>query len=413
MLVAQQQNGKRISLGERWEKAELENRRNSEVFFCPECGGKMLMKLGTKRVRHFAHQRGEGCPAEWENETDYHLNGKLKLYQWLIQSGLDAELEKYDPSSGQRADILIDWKGKKWALEFQCSPVSEELFKKRTDGYVESGITPIWIPGGKSLKRTSAKTVSLNSFEALFLRRNRMGWYIPSYCPEADVFILLTGILPVSERRMIAGFSAVPPNSMDPSYLIDPKPFHICSIFEWNREVHRFKRSLTAYNNRGKLSKFLNELYINRLNLHLLPTEVGLPLQSSLYIETPPVIWQSYLYIDLMRIFYEKGRVSRSAIYSTFLLRIRKGEIAIRQLPLEKESHFRFAVDDYLELLVQTDSLLKCSSDFFQPADSLLEQTSPDWESSAKKFYALHGSTILKFLNSSHFVNETFKRSVK
>ena len=45
--------------------------------------------------------------------------------------------------------------------------------------------------------------------------------------------------------------------------------------------------------------EFINELYANGVNISLLPPFVGLPVSDAPIIETSPLIWQSYLFIDL------------------------------------------------------------------------------------------------------------------
>lgn len=58
MLVANTSDGKRLSLGEKWGKSDLIGIRSKEKFHCPECSQEVVMKLGSKKIWHFAHLAG-------------------------------------------------------------------------------------------------------------------------------------------------------------------------------------------------------------------------------------------------------------------------------------------------------------------------------------------------------------------
>ena len=64
-------------------KEKLRRIREDQEFQCPECKEKVMMKIGTQRMEHFAHQKGSLCVESYERESEYHLAGKLQLFQWL------------------------------------------------------------------------------------------------------------------------------------------------------------------------------------------------------------------------------------------------------------------------------------------------------------------------------------------
>ena len=86
-------------------------------------------------MEHFAHQKGSLCVESYERESEYHLAGKLQLFQWLNNQKLCPELEPFYPSIRQRPDIGVPYDKKNYALEFQCSAIPPELMIKRTKGY--------------------------------------------------------------------------------------------------------------------------------------------------------------------------------------------------------------------------------------------------------------------------------------
>ena len=123
LLTAKLVSGEVISLGANYERLELQKLRDKENFFCRSCSERVILKLGTKRIFHFAHEKGASCTEEFERESEYHMSGKLKLFQWLTDQGISAELECYFPAIKQRADIAFQFEGKTYCLEYQCSKI--------------------------------------------------------------------------------------------------------------------------------------------------------------------------------------------------------------------------------------------------------------------------------------------------
>ena len=168
LLVALKDNGKYISLLDDWNRQQLLTLRLSESFFCPVCKSSVQLKIGTKRVFHFAHEEGAECTENNEQETPYHLKGKLLLYGWLKQKYPQTEIEKYIKEISQRPDIYVEVLPHKYAIEYQCSRISYEIFERRTINYVKMGITPVWILGGNWLKIHARNTIKLTPFQWQF-----------------------------------------------------------------------------------------------------------------------------------------------------------------------------------------------------------------------------------------------------
>ena len=83
-----------------------------------------------------------------ESETEEHLNGKRDLFEWIKkQDGVtNAVLEGWIPETKQRPDIMFEYDGKKYVIEYQCSPIATE-YVERHKLYKASGINDIWILG--------------------------------------------------------------------------------------------------------------------------------------------------------------------------------------------------------------------------------------------------------------------------
>jgi len=365
----------------------LDQYRRKEEFQCPVCGELVILKLGDKRIWHFSHYIGANCPERYERESSYHMMGKLQLYQWLKQKGINAELESYINSCKQRADIAFDWKDKKYALEFQCSSISTEIFNKRTQGYIESGISPIWILGGNQLKRMGANLFSFNHFQYLFLRKGDLGWNVPFYCPDSRSFIFLQHTIPVSSKKVLASISTFQRSETNLSFLLTPSP---TTVIPLSRMLHELQKVKTNFFIQPTIiqKRFLNELYTKKLNLLLLPPELGLPVPSAPFIETSPLIWQTYLYLDILRYIREGEIISEQNVYNAILLRKHRKQITTRTIPLCLSGDFHEPIKEYLNLLVNISTLEKVSGNRYKMVRPFYLPSSVDYQVKAEmKFY--------------------------
>ena len=241
MLTAKTKTGKTICLGYDYKRETLLHFRNKEEFLCPICGESVSLKLGNQRIFHFAHKKGGVCREFYENESIYHMEGKRQLYQWLIRQRIPSTLEYYDSEIKQRPDIMFKHNGNKYALEYQCSTLSEDIFLKRTQTYLQHGYIPLWIMGSKNIKTKRKNLLSLSSFDYLFLRESiHQQFFIPSYCPENRHFVILGSIQPYSTKNAFAHICAYPINSTDLDGILHPKlinQMNILSMESGSRKV--------------------------------------------------------------------------------------------------------------------------------------------------------------------------------
>jgi competence protein CoiA len=361
VLVANRNNGERLSLGDRWDKKELIEIRSKEKFHCPVCKEEVILKLGSKKIWHFSHLAGGMCEYEYDRESEYHLSGKLQLYSWLKKQGIHVELEKFDPQIRQKPDITFQLKGQKYALEFQCSAIPEPLFVKRTKVYLENGYIPIWIAAANLIKRTRRNVVSVSNFLYLFLRRPHHTWNIPAFCPISRQFINLHGVFPISSQKTLTYLEVQPIHQISLNQLLSPAEKQFPIIKAWQAENQRLKSQYVLYPG-ARQNPFLQELYHNRLSLLTLPSEIGLPVFSSPYIETPSFIWQTFLYLDVFR-HYKKGDLVKYArVLDSFNKRMKRGEIKLRNLPLAGQRDYLYPLAEYILLLTKVSFLSRINS---------------------------------------------------
>jgi competence CoiA-like predicted nuclease len=403
LLVANTKGGERINLFEKHNLLTLKEFRKQNVFFCPECSEEVVLKIGSKRIPHFSHKKGSECPESYERESEYHINGKLLLYSWLKEKGLDPVLEPYYSDISQRPDIGVNYEGEDYAIEYQCSVISEALFIKRSEAYIQSGIIPIWILAGKNLRRIGKNKISLSGFQYLFLHKTALdNWVIPFFCPITKSFINTHQIVPFTVRNSFSNFDIIPLSHASLKILFDPPhlPGNL-SHYEWQREIRQTKNFLSQ--TRGSFhNKFLQELYSHSLIPSLLPPEIGLPVFHAPYIETSPLQWQGYLFMDVL---LKDDVFSFEKMISCFHKRVWKSDIKIRKLPLVHSGEAVYAVKEYIELLVNLKVLERAGKGLYRkraPFSASENQTSLlQWE---EDFYREKGTIIVDGTKQSIFV---------
>lgn len=116
-----------------------------QTYYCPACGAHVRLRKGKNVRTHFAHESLKKCDFFHENEGPEHLENKEQLFYWAKKND-EVEMEYPIPELKQIADIFIN---KQLALEVQCSPISCELLRERSNGYRSLGIQVLWLLGEK------------------------------------------------------------------------------------------------------------------------------------------------------------------------------------------------------------------------------------------------------------------------
>ncbi|WP_449623102.1 competence protein CoiA [Robertmurraya sp. Marseille-Q9965] len=364
MLTAKFNSGETISLAEDYTRNQLEEIRKKEEFYCRSCSEKMILKIGTQRIPHFAHEKGSEC-TEYDRESEYHMSGKIKLFEWLKIQGLSPEMECYYPTIKQRADIAFTYEGKTFCIEFQCCTISAEVFRKRTEGYRKLSLHPIWILGGKNINRKQTYKLSLTSFHFLFLQETaNHEVYLPAYCPQTNQFIYLENLISLTTRTAYASIFCKTLEKLKVHELIAPKLAITPPLRNWGSDLFRYKNTLIT-SGQALQDPFLFELYTHALHPHTLPSYVGLPLKQNYAIETAPFIWQTYLFLE--HIYgQESGTIIRfQDVYKTILKRLKEKQLVIRDLPCLHRNPLPFVIQEYLVALSQIGVLKKKENNIY------------------------------------------------
>ncbi|MGO2243703.1 MAG: competence protein CoiA [Pseudolactococcus laudensis] len=110
---------------------------------CPACKSQVRLKNGRIKTPHFAHVSLATCQYYSENESLQHLTLKKRLYHWFKQTE-QVEIEHFLPDLQQTPDLLVN---KTLAIEIQCSHLSIQRLRERTEMYRANGYTVLWLMG--------------------------------------------------------------------------------------------------------------------------------------------------------------------------------------------------------------------------------------------------------------------------
>ncbi|MDF7637633.1 competence protein CoiA family protein [Leuconostocaceae bacterium ESL0958] len=120
--------------------------RKGRTYYCPGCRRQVQLRRGPQLVAHFAHLKKAGCQSLAEGESADHLAGKMRLAKELAVFG-PVQVEPYLAAIQQRPDLVVTVSDQKWAIEYQCSPLSSERLAARNAGYARLGYAVCWILG--------------------------------------------------------------------------------------------------------------------------------------------------------------------------------------------------------------------------------------------------------------------------
>ncbi|MGO4889361.1 competence protein CoiA [Anaerobacillus sp. MEB173] len=368
MLVAKSDTGQYISLAAPWEKNDLFTMRKEQNFFCTTCNGEVQLRLGEKRIWHFAHRSAHSCDIEIEPESAYHLSGKIQLYHWAKKTNKNVQLEPYIKNIKQRPDILVEtYSGKRIAIEYQCSTLSHATFSKRTNQYYRIGITPIWILGGNRIRRLSHSIVQLQSFDWLFAKNaDRFHQLsILYFCPTSKQFIYLTDLIPYSSTKTLTSLKIYPQESFPFSYLTDfQKNIRVSKQNDWLIIKKHWRYSNTSFK-KSYAHHYMNKVFQTLgTPLSLFPSEAGFPTPYHFVVETPSYLWQSWILIYFLHLQSNQPFHLKQLIIS-FETLVRKRVFTLRRLPQVKNNDLSLAIRGYLYFLCKLEIIGQINEETF------------------------------------------------
>lgn len=322
-------------------------------FRCPVCHEKVYLKKGKLKIAHFAHQKNSDCSSYSEGESIEHLQGKLDLYEWIKNTGVQVELEVFLSEIKQRADILFVHNKDLIAVEFQCSPLSIEEVCKRTRGYHSIGIKVIWIAGSKLAIK--GKLTALQ--RSLIGEDRRKGFYFFHYnVLEKQVwcYSLLEGLGYSVEQT---GRCLLDLSTQEKGANIQLKSHtRVISLKEKENKLSKL-RLMSLYRNHYYLN-FFQLLYESRITLDSLPDEIYHSLTSEWIIKTVSFEWKLRLMLWL-RSLPVNVVVTKRLLKTQMNSFIVNKHVIMYHFPNITRSCCEIPFEEFIEVLVQYKCLKK------------------------------------------------------
>lgn len=305
MLVAQNSKQKLILLHSTIPREKLIKWKKTEQFFCPQCKESVTLKVGNVKIPHFAHYSNHQCNGNFsEGESINHLLGKEQLFDLFNSLKLPVQLEPYLKVLQQRPDLLISYNDHLYAIEFQCSPIDDEKFSSRNEGYHSTEIKPIWIPHTpQNLEAEMGITkISIPNGLRKYIHHYKNQFYILSLYPQKKRFYYLSNLLHVKGNTFLTKIMSLPTSKQHfPFYLPSPltdKEF-TAYILAYNNIKKAYLKNRLYFNRQGVQDIFLRSIYELRLPMHKLPIFLGIPLKGNEHLSLFAVEWQTALFYFL------------------------------------------------------------------------------------------------------------------
>ena len=126
MFIALDSNGNRI---------DVKNAEKGNDYFCPVCNGRLRVREGSVKIKHFSHISKTDCDDFTIDMSEWHRN-------WQEQFPLkNREVVIVHNGEKHRADVLACGH----VIEFQHSPISLDEFERRNSFYTSAGKKVIWV----------------------------------------------------------------------------------------------------------------------------------------------------------------------------------------------------------------------------------------------------------------------------
>lgn len=347
MLVAMTKQQQLFQLSTKITQQELHLLKQHHQFFCPQCKEQLLLKAGQIKIPHFAHQKNSNCHSLFsEGESTAHLLGKQHLYQLFTKLQLTPVLEPYLPKLRQRPDLLISQNSEQFAIEFQCSPITKDLFLQRTTGYRKANIIPVWLLSTPEKYKTLGMVrISINHTHGQFVQQYKNQKFLITYDVDSETFYYASNLIHVHSRQYFAYIKRLSIHRQHfPFYLPEKITFEkfqrLLTNFKQYRDRYLHPRLLLS--KKGINDRFLRALYELQLTLTNLPIFLGIPVRFTNAFDVFCLEWQVQLFYFMKCHQLTPTTMNMNAI-PYFLDWIR----------IDKTNNRRQAVEHYLNVLRQ------------------------------------------------------------
>lgn len=301
MLVAMTEHQQLFHLTTNLPLEELHRLKKQQSFFCPQCKEQLLLKAGQIKIPHFAHQKNSDCDSLFsEGESTAHLLGKQHLFQLFTSLQLHPILEPYLPQLQQRPDLLIKYKEHQYAVEFQCSSIAYPSFKRRTNGYLNAEITPIWIlHTPEKFKNSGIAKISINHTNAQFIQQYKQQRFLITYDVKNKSFYYISNLIHIHKLQYFAVVKPLPLSHQRFPFLVPEK----ISQQQFNLLLKNFRKYRSQFihprlllSKKGVNDRFFRAVYELKLTMTNLPIFLGIPVYNTNSFNIFCIEWQVGLF---------------------------------------------------------------------------------------------------------------------
>lgn len=263
-----------------------------EYYTCPACQQAVCLKKGKTIRAHFAHLPNKNCSFIFsEGETNEHIMGKEIIFSWLEDNNFETHMEYYIPYLSQRPDVmLISNNGINIAIEFQCSPISNDQLIVRTMGYYGAEINVHWILGEKYAP--TRMEINDGQFKFLSLIDGKIGILILNvtnkkiffYEPSQKTYKHVDWIKHSVEMK--ADDNKIIKMKLDTEHQIYVMQYYK-KYYDYLIKQRRHKSS--------KYTQFFEYLYYKNIQLYELPNEILHVLPCDYLLKSPSIFWKTII----------------------------------------------------------------------------------------------------------------------
>ncbi|MER2000592.1 MAG: competence protein CoiA family protein, partial [Lysinibacillus sp.] len=279
----------------------LKSLRQQQSFYCPQCLAPLTLKVGRIKIPHFAHLKNSTCEQSFsEGETYMHVLGKQQLYSFLQERNITTKLEYPLKMISQRPDLFVEYHGKRYAIEFQYSPIAPDIFLQRTEGYRSVNINPLWlVQTPKTIDKNFVQKQSVSQFYRLFIEQYKGRSFILSYCPKRKSFYYISLLFHVHKNTYITVVDQLPIElQIFPFYMPKPMQYErfVDSYYLHKKSILTYLENTLKYSKQGAQNLFMRYMYELRLGLFELPPFLRMPIKGSEAMGVVASGWQCALF---------------------------------------------------------------------------------------------------------------------
>ena len=255
-------------------------------FRCPGCGASMILKKGSIKYPHFAHEAHSVC--EISGETLEHLKAKTFMYMGLKNNPgveiVEAECMRFE---GIRPDIAFKPYGmKRWiGFEFQRSGISTEDIWDRCFRYEKAGVYLLWVTTEQMYKK--------------IIKSADMDYPEVRLSEAAKLFMKLHGALVTFSGDGLVAFTFNYAKREREFYSYDGPTGEFYTETLKSTFVPRYYKKLNAIDLQTKVSDHLME-----------PGNIESFVQLGCLIQIARRNWDDFDYFSEQRLFWEGGEAS-------------------------------------------------------------------------------------------------------